>query len=135
MPAPSVLQGNRAISSAGYLTAQSTDPTLRSCNNRLADNPRAQAIADSVEPVLVASGLITQAEFADLSTILIVTDDPTSSAYLFVAAVTAVPSIGTSPGSLTAIVATLDRKSMRVLSVGNGHWYDGVEAVIPANGS
>jgi hypothetical protein len=95
----------------------------------------AQAIAASVEPALLASGLITQAEFNAPSTILIVTDDPTSSVFIFIAAVKAVPSIGTSPGSLAAIVATLDRKSMRVLSVGNGHWYDGVGRVIPANGS
>ena len=120
----SALMRNGAVLSAGKLMAHTSNATYRSCFYRLTDNPKAAALAQSVEPAMVRSGLITQAQFDDPSTILIVTDDPTNPSHLFVAAVIATPLTASSPGTLTAVVATLDATSLRELGVGLGHWYD-----------
>lgn len=123
MADPLGLRGSPSVLAAGYLFASTSDPSLRSCNYRLADNPRALSTFTTLEPALITSGLITRAQIADPSTIMIITDDPTDSRHLFVAAVISSPLTSSNQGSLESVVATVDKMSLRVLSVGLGHWY------------
>jgi hypothetical protein len=121
------LQSEPAIAHAALLTAQTNDLSLRSCNYRLADNPKASAVASRAVAFMVDRGLVSQSQVAAGSTIFLLTDNPLNAAQMYFAVVLASPATATSSASqtLTPIVATIERGSGRVLGAGVANWYAG----------
>lgn len=122
------LNHQAALASWGYIRPQTANPSLLSCNYRLSDNPAAVHIVAAAGAVMVTDGIVTQEEFNNPLTILLLTDDPTNSSHMF--AVVSVPDL---PGAIhpdplghsrTEFVATLDRMTFAVLSAGRSHWHD-----------
>lgn len=128
------LQANPAVQSVGALTARSSNPLYRSCDNRLADSPGAQSLLRVAEPALLSAGLVTQDQLDAPSTIFYVSDDPFDSAHEYVTVVlaSAIPpddlAAGKNPSVssvLTPVVARVDVQTHQVSDVGFGNWYAG----------
>lgn len=127
-----------ALSNVAQLNAQSSDPTLRSCNYRLSDSPRAQSLMQVATAAMVAQGVVTQEQLDASSTIFLISDDPLRPGYEYVSAVLARSVTVTAPNptdpypvgamasqNLTPIVASINAATKSVSSVGYGNWYAG----------
>jgi len=126
------LQASTALQGVGPVHAQSNDPALRSCDNRLADKPAAQELMRAATVAMVTQGFVTQAQLDASSTTFRISDDPTHSGNKFVTAILARPVqvSATSPApsvaqSLTPIVASIDPTTKIVSSVSYANWYAG----------
>ncbi len=127
-----------ALSNVAQLNAQSSDPTLRSCDHRLSDSPRAQSLMQAATAAMVAQGVVTQEQLDASSTIFLISDDLLRPGYEYVSAVLARSVIVTAPNptdpypvgamasqNLTPIVASINTATKSVSSVGYGNWYAG----------
>ncbi len=139
------LRRNPALQATGYLYAQSSDPNLRSCNYQLTDSPGAQALLRPAVAALLAQGLVTQAQLDAGSTTYMIGEDPLESGHELITVLLAKPAyVGDvsvlspdpahpSPSdpvpsvsqTLTPVVASVDRATGQVESVGYGNWYLG----------
>ena len=111
----------------GTVNAQSTDPTLMSCNYKLTDRPADVRIIGQVQSAAIAAGLATATELSDDSDIYLVSDDPTRSDRLIVTIYVPgqlVPGSGAGPAvrMRRAILALVSKASGTVTGISSGEW-------------
>lgn len=127
------LQTSGLLTSVAPLLGQSTNPTYRTCDYRLADNPSALALLHKAATSMVSAGLLTENELDAPSSIYMVSDNPftPNDEYVTVLLEKPVPMTaggqGMPPESqlVTPIVAEVNAASGVVKRVGFGNWYLG----------
>lgn len=129
----SSLISSGVVSTVAPLLGQSTTPNYRSCDYRLADSAEATKLLSEASPVMIASGVLTQAQLIDPSTVYMVSDDPFSSHMEFVTVLLERPvpmsiassTIPTESQLVTPVVAEVEIATGQVVHVGFGNWYLG----------
>lgn len=124
------LQSIPAIEHVATLDAQSADPSLRSCDNRLGDSPGAQALLAIATRAMVKGGYATEAQLDDQSTIFYISDDPIDQGDEFVTAILAQPVHRGDPERplsqvLTPVAVEINNQTHQVLTEGYANWYAG----------
>lgn len=119
------LRNDAAFAQVAVLQAHTADASLRSCEYRLRDNPRAASIADRGTTAMLAGDLLTSNEIEAPSTTFLLTDDPFDSSKLYFAVILQRPTGSPVTESRTPIVAVIDRGTLAVTSVEVANWYVG----------
>jgi hypothetical protein len=72
----STLTNSHLMARAAFVTAQASDPSLRTCAYDLSDKPRAAALARAAKDALVASGEATSDQLDAVGVVTTISDDP-----------------------------------------------------------
>lgn len=121
---PADVAKDPAVTGAGWLRAQvTTDPSLRSCDHRLADKPAAVALAQRAIAAMEQAGLLTQAEVDADGTTYLLSDDPISPSQLIFTVLLTKPAVGEAPSEFRPVSTLIQKGSGRIVETGEANWY------------